>query len=213
MGYDILRDKKMMKPEMMRFVTGLAVLGGLLVILSIIGARHLEFGARPEYAPASSQAVKSDLHEAVVKEVIFGQDNSAIVLLEARSHEKPYLLMQVGSSEALAIDVALKKQTPPRPLTTDLVVHLAHALGGKVKRLVIDKFEGNVYYGTLFIADGQGKETTVDTRPSDGIGVALRAEAPIYIDGQVLDTVGRAGMEDEMKEGAPDVYEKTLREL
>jgi len=65
----------------------------------------------------------------------------------------------------------------------------------------------------LFIVDEQGKETTVDTRPSDGIGVALRAEAPIYIDGQVLDAAGRAGMEDEIKEGEPDVYEKTLREL
>ena len=202
-----------MKPEIFRFVAGLVVLGGLLAILSVVGARRIGFGVQQGNAPANERAVKKDLYEAEVKEVIFGQDNSALVLLEAKSHEKPYLIMQIGMSEALAIDVAMKHQTPPRPLTSDLVMHVTHTLGGKVKRLVIDKFEGNIYYGTLFIADEKGKEAAVDTRPSDGLGVALRAEVPIYIDGQVLDAAGRAGMEDEKKEGEADVYEKTLRDL
>jgi hypothetical protein len=202
-----------MKPEMFRFVAGLVVLGGMLAILSVVGVRHLGFGMKQEGASAKEQAVKRDLYEAEVKEVIFGQDDSALVVLEAKSHEKPYLIMQIGMSEALAIDVAMKHQTPPRPLTSDLAMRMAQALGGKVKRLVIDKFEGNIYYGTLFIADEKGKETVVDTRPSDGIGVALRADAPIYIDGQVLEAAGRVGMANEKNEGEADVYEKTLRDL
>ena len=91
----------------------------------------------------------------------------------------------VGPCEAQAIARLVKKESFPRPLTHDLVAMLIEGLHAKVQRVVITELREGTYYATLLLARGQ-EMLSVDARPSDSIAVALRAEAPLYVNEELL---------------------------
>ena len=91
----------------------------------------------------------------------------------------------VGPCEAQAIARLVKKETFPRPLTHDLLAMLVEGLHAKVQRVVITELRDGTYYASLLLARGQ-EMLSVDARPSDSIAVALRAEAPLYVNEELL---------------------------
>jgi bifunctional DNase/RNase len=91
----------------------------------------------------------------------------------------------VGPCEAQAIARLVKKESFPRPLTHDLLAMLVEGLHAKVQRVVITELREGTYYATLLLARGQ-EMLSVDARPSDSIAVALRAEAPLYVNEELL---------------------------
>ena len=91
----------------------------------------------------------------------------------------------VGPCEAQAIARLVKKETFPRPLTHDLLAMLVEGLHAKVQRVVITELREGTYYASLLLARGQ-EMLSVDARPSDSIAVALRAEAPLYVNEDLL---------------------------
>ncbi len=91
----------------------------------------------------------------------------------------------VGPFEAAAISVALEGTPHDRPLTHELVRNVAEKLGAKITRVVIDDLFDMTFYAKIWLTVGE-TDVLVDSRPSDGIAVALRAKCPLFMTEAVL---------------------------
>ncbi len=107
-----------------------------------------------------------------------------IVLLKD-STERRALPIWIGQNEARAILSVLENQSPPRPMTHDLLGNCLTALGVSLERIIIHSLEDNTFYAVLTLKQG---ETThrVDARPSDAIALALRLNTPIWVMEEVV---------------------------
>ena len=97
-----------------------------------------------------------------------------------------HLPIWIGIAEATSIASAIKQLAMARPLTHDLMHHVFQELGVKVERVVITDLKDSTYFAELILSHGE-KAIILDSRPSDAIAIALRAQAPIFVTQQVLD--------------------------
>lgn len=111
--------------------------------------------------------------------------NQAYIVLLGNAETDEVLPIWVEKPQAKAIGMALEKVSPPRPMTHDLLNNLVTVLGAKALSVVINDLKENTFYATLHLLHGDG-ELTLDTRPSDGIALALRADCPIFVDDEML---------------------------
>lgn len=95
----------------------------------------------------------------------------------------------IGISEVTAIKMKISGIQPPRPLTHDLLKNTISQLDAKIEKVVISKLEFNTFFAKLIIKTKANTVQEVDARPSDGIALALRAEAPIFVAEEVLNQV------------------------
>jgi len=100
-----------------------------------------------------------------------------------------YLPIWVGQYEAEAITVALQEVEMVRPLTHDLLKNVFTTFNAKIKRIEIVALKEDIFYGNI-VAEVNGQETNVDSRPSDAIALAVRAHVPILVDESVIQTAG-----------------------
>ncbi len=100
-----------------------------------------------------------------------------------------YLPIWVGQYEAEAITVALQEVEMVRPLTHDLLKNVFATFNAKIKRIEIVALKEDIFYGNI-VAEVNGQETNVDSRPSDAIALAVRAHVPIMVDENVIQTAG-----------------------
>jgi bifunctional DNase/RNase len=91
----------------------------------------------------------------------------------------------VGLWEAISINNALISEMLPRPITHDLIVDLFKRFDVTLDALHIDSLEEGVFYAKLLLSQGSRTEV-MDCRPSDGIAIALRYQAPIMIEDAVV---------------------------
>lgn len=96
----------------------------------------------------------------------------------------------VGVSESSAIAAALEERQPMRPLTHETANNLLRALGGSVSRVIIDRVDGSTFFATVYLRCANGMFTRVDARPSDAIALAIRANAPLFVEESVLQAAG-----------------------
>lgn len=129
------------------------------------------------------EAVPPDYIKVEVEGVVTDKVGELVMLLVNRESRK-YLPIWIGSSEALAIAMALSGKKPPRPMTHDLLGAVIKALNGEVLRVVIYKLEGQTYYANIVLKGG-GRIQEIDARPSDSVALALRCGSPIYISPKV----------------------------
>ena len=111
-----------------------------------------------------------------------------VVILKARNQER-YLFIWIAHAEAYAIAVELQGIVSPRPLTHDLLKHMLKSLGAKVARVVVADIVDDIFY-TRIILDVNDKELEFDARPSDGLALAVRTKAPVFVEEYVLERVG-----------------------
>lgn len=111
--------------------------------------------------------------------------NNPIVLLREREGHR-YLPVWIGAAEASAIAFAQQGVVPPRPQTHDLLLDVVTALGRTVQEVRITEYRDNIFYAELVLDGG----TTVGSRTSDAVAVALRAGCRIVSAEDVLDEVG-----------------------
>lgn len=119
------------------------------------------------------------------------QPPSAFVLV--RDAQERSVLIFIGKFEAMSIWLALEGTSADRPLTHDLLNNVINKMGGTVERVLIDDLWNNTYYAKITITHN-GSSMDIDARPSDGIAVALRAKAKIYMAEAVLE---RASVKEE----------------
>jgi len=112
-----------------------------------------------------------------------------VVVLKDTANER-YLTIFIGPCEADAITIHLQHlqggPKPPRPMTHDLLKTVAETMGGKLTKVVINALREEIYYAELVI-DIEGREVRVDSRPSDAIALAVRAEVPIFVAESVME--------------------------
>lgn len=111
--------------------------------------------------------------------------NVPIVILKD-ADEKNALPVWIGVLEASAIASELEKVHFSRPMTHDLIREVLKNLEVTVTKIEVCDLKDNVYYAIIHMASRAGS-FTLDARPSDAIAVALRANAPIFVDSRVIE--------------------------
>jgi bifunctional DNase/RNase len=111
-------------------------------------------------------------------------NNAYIVILKDEEHSE-MLPIWIGKSEASAISFALENIAAPRPMTHDLMKALLDLVDAKVISVVITDLNENTYYAKIHLMY-EDSEYTIDSRPSDAIALALRANAPIFASETVI---------------------------
>jgi uncharacterized protein len=91
----------------------------------------------------------------------------------------------VGIFEANAIAIEIEKVAAPRPMTHDLTRNLMRHMHGELEKIVITELRDDTFFAMLWIRQ-DGELMTLDARPSDAIALALRADCPIFVSEQVM---------------------------
>ena len=107
-----------------------------------------------------------------------------VIILKDESNSR-YLPILIGPFEATAIALALEGSKVPRPLSHDIMVSIIEELGATVKSVNITEIKNNTFYATITL-ERDNQTFDIDSRPSDGIALALRTKAPIYVADHIL---------------------------
>ncbi|GAB4372325.1 MAG: bifunctional nuclease family protein [Acidobacteriota bacterium] len=107
-----------------------------------------------------------------------------VLLRDPKSDAK--LPIWVGVFEASAISLELEHVQPPRPMTHDLFRETLRRLGARLARVVITGLQDSTFFAELELETASGT-LRIDARPSDAIALALRCEAPIFAEQQVIE--------------------------
>jgi hypothetical protein len=154
-----------------------------------------------------------------VRRVALDQQNNPVVLL-VDEDETIALPIWIGHHEAMAIAMRLQNVTPPRPMTHDLLSTVLEQLAASVIKVVVSDVRDSTYFAEIHLARN-GTSYVIDSRPSDAIALALRAEAPIFVEDKVAvqgialrrsdDVEGKTGnLEDELD---PQEFRKFLERV
>jgi len=108
-----------------------------------------------------------------------------VVILKEKMAER-YLPIWIGPAEADAIAVKLQGVTVPRPLTHDLLRSVIDTLGATINSIIVSDLKNDTFFAKI-ILNVDGGQMEVDSRPSDALALAVRAEVPIYAEEAVLD--------------------------
>jgi bifunctional DNase/RNase len=108
-----------------------------------------------------------------------------IVLLKTVDGNK-FLPIWIGHPEAAAILMKLQSASTPRPMTHDLVTDMLEQLGAQVVRITVTELRENTFFAQITVQQ-DGSELEIDSRPSDAIALAIRADAPIFAADEVIE--------------------------
>jgi len=111
----------------------------------------------------------------------------ALILTEEAGERRIPII--IGGFEAQAIVIKLENLDPPRPLTHDLFKQFADEFNISVLEVMIYKLEEGVFYSKLLCNNGE-KESSIDSRTSDAVALALRFGCPIYTTEEILEKAG-----------------------
>src|SRR5207244_11198487 len=75
---------------------------------------------------------------------------------------------------------------PSVPMSHDLLRNLIVELGLKVDRVVVTSLRDNTFFAVIEMTTNGGDAMRLDSRPSDAIALALRADCPIFVDTEVI---------------------------
>jgi len=127
---------------------------------------------------------ESDLHALNILGVIHGQQSTESILLLEDEEHRP-LAIAVGICEAATVESCINGTKTERPQTHDLLAIMIERLGSPVTHVVIDDYSQGVFYARLILQDGD-KSISIDCRPSDGIAMALKTNAPLFASESVM---------------------------
>jgi len=102
----------------------------------------------------------------------------------------------VGVFEANAIALEIEKVATPRPMTHDLIRNVLSGLDAFVRRVVVTELRADTFYAVIWL-ERNGKIISIDSRPSDALALALRADCPIFVDEEVIKTSKSTNQESE----------------
>ncbi|MEW6675741.1 MAG: bifunctional nuclease family protein [Nitrospirota bacterium] len=140
-----------------------------------------------------------------VEGLLFDPRSSMYILLLREIDGNGTLPIWIGKPEADSIALALGRVATPRPLTHDLIKNITDSLKVKVTQIVVTEILDNTYYALIYLNDGK-KETLIDSRPSDAVAVALRANAPIFIEDSIMERRSADELEEWLKNLRPEDF-------
>ncbi|MBA7647657.1 hypothetical protein ES703_55434 [subsurface metagenome] len=77
----------------------------------------------------------------------------------------------------------------PRPLTHDLLRSVIDVLGATISSIVVSELKNDTFFAKIVLSV-DGGQMEVDSRPSDALALAVRADVPIFAEEVVLDKAG-----------------------
>ena len=127
--------------------------------------------------------------ELYVSEILSrAADEKAFIMLLQEKDGMRKLPVMIGPFEAQSIVFAKRNIHFERPTTHDLFKLFAEACDTKLLHAKIYKItEGTFYSYLLFTKEEQ--EIKLDVRTSDAVAIAMRFNAPVYIDDELLNTL------------------------
>lgn len=112
--------------------------------------------------------------------------NAYVVILREKEGER-LLPIWIGQAEAESIVIEMHQMHRERPLTHDLCRSIIIQLGATLERVNVTRVVARTFHAELHLASRDGS-IVIDARPSDGIALALRFNAPIYASEDLLTT-------------------------
>jgi bifunctional DNase/RNase len=111
--------------------------------------------------------------------------NMPIIILRDSDGQR-VLPIWVGIFEANAIALQMENIATPRPMTHDLLRNVIQDLSGTVRKIVVSDLKDNTFYALIYV-ETPAETVAIDARPSDAIALALRTQAPIFVEDSVID--------------------------
>tara|TARA_B110000014_G_scaffold260302_1_gene249775 strand:- start:2549 stop:3088 length:540 start_codon:yes stop_codon:yes gene_type:complete len=109
-----------------------------------------------------------------------------------------YLPIFIGHFEVEAIRLKLMDVEVPRPMTHDLLGSVIGNLGGSVQRIIVSELKNDTFFAKI-VVDYNGNSIEIDSRPSDALALAVRTNAPIFAEDDVVEQAG-VNLDVEMEE-------------
>jgi uncharacterized protein len=125
--------------------------------------------------------------KATLENVAVTNDGDTFLVILA-TEKGPMVPIAVGPLEAMSIAQGHTKEHS-RPMTHDLMLSIFDMLNVTVKRIEITDLTNNTFFARLVI-ENRGIEFEIDARPSDALALAVRTEAPLFIDAGVVEKTG-----------------------
>lgn len=124
-------------------------------------------------------------HKAIVSGLILDPDSNTPILLLKAEDSGQVVPIWIGLLEATAIATSMKNMSFDRPMTHDLFVNFARLAGISVSCIEVCDIKDNTFYARIHFVSPESS-FSMDSRPSDAIAIALRTDAPIFVDEIVL---------------------------
>ena len=134
-------------------------------------------------------SIKMELSRVLIRET---EDTHVVELRESdvADEDARFCPIQIGLTEAAAIERRLMGQEPPRPQTHELLDAVIAALGYELERIEITDLRDHTFFARLYLRNGS-EMRDIDARPSDAIALGATGDVPIYVAEHVLDAVNR----------------------
>ena len=139
--------------------------------------------------------------EVKIRALMMDPNSGTPIIILKDVQSDTMLPIWVGSYEANAIALEIEKIAPPRPMTHDLLRNLITELGVQVERVVVTSLRDNTFFAVIEMKNSEGARMVLDSRPSDAIALALRADCPIYVDMEVIKASRNTLPTDDSEEG------------
>ena len=140
-----------------------------------------------------------------VEGLLFDPRSNMYIMLLKEINGNGTLPIWIGKPEADSIALALGRVETPRPLTHNLIKNITDSLKFRITKIIVTEIQDNTYYALVCLNDGK-KETFVDSRPSDAVAVALRANAPIFVEDSILEQKSADELEEWLKNLKPEDF-------
>ena len=124
--------------------------------------------------------------EVKIRALMMDPNSGTPIIILKDVQSDTMLPIWVGAYEANAIALEIEKIAPPRPMTHDLLRNLIIQLGVQVERVVVTRLQDNTFFAEIEMRNSEGNLMRLDSRPSDAIALALRADCPIFVDVEVI---------------------------
>jgi uncharacterized protein len=149
--------------------------------------------------------------EVKIRALMMDPNSGTPIIILKDVNSETMLPIWVGAYEANAIALEIEKIAPQRPMTHDLLRNLIVEMGARVERVVVTELRDNTFFAVIEMRTLDGAAVVLDSRPSDAIALALRADCPIYVDMEVIrasrNTVAGSGEESAEETGADEEEE------
>lgn len=130
-----------------------------------------------------------DMVEVVIDSIRVGLMSQQRVVILREVETERYLAIWIDPYMAEQITFALQEVEVARPMSHDLMKSLLQSLNARVLRVEVIELKGEVFYGNIVI-EVNGQSVNVDSRPSDALALAVRANVPILVSDEVMDEAG-----------------------
>jgi hypothetical protein len=158
--------------------------------------------AQHERGSATPEGTRDEVEVRIRGLMMDPVTNMPMIVLKESAGEG-VLPIWVGIFEANAIALEIEKSATPRPMTHDLLRNTLRAFDATVTRVVISELKEDTFYAVIWI-ERAGEVLVLDSRPSDALALAMRADCPIFVSRTVLENAqtnqrGRDVNSDELR--------------